>query len=256
VRLAVFFLAFFFFCALATRSSAAWAAAPVYKAKIAAEFAHDPQLFTQGLFFQGESLVESAGLYGQSKIRRYRLDGEVLAELALGPKFFAEGAALANGAVYLLTWLEGVVFLLDPQTLAVKETKFTPAESWGLAFDGDKLWRSDGSARLWPHRLDLSSAGPPVTVRDGRRPIRFLNELEHDPKTGLILANIFGEPKVAFVDPQDGQVRFFLDCRELFQKTAPRDPQAVMNGLALDGEGRLYLTGKLWPKLYRVEWSP
>ncbi|MDR2422567.1 MAG: glutaminyl-peptide cyclotransferase [Deltaproteobacteria bacterium] len=64
-----------------------------------------------------------------------------------------------------------------------------------------------------------------------------------------------GDPKVAFIDPNDGAVKFFLDCQELVRKGAPRHPEAVLNGLALDAEGRLFLTGKLWPRLFRVDWE-
>jgi glutamine cyclotransferase len=220
-----------------------------------AETDRDPSLFTQGLFFAGEDVYDSAGLYGQSKVRRYRLNGEILAEKSFSSRFFAEGLALAAGSVYVLTWLEGTVFLLDPLTLEQKDAKFLPKESWGLTFDGTKLWRSDGSAKLWPHDLNLKPFGSPVTVHDEGSVVTNLNELEYDPQTGLILANVLGQPKVAFIDPKNGQVKFWLDCAKISQKTAPNNPEAVLNGLALDAAGRLYLTGKLWPKLYQVAWD-
>jgi glutamine cyclotransferase len=219
-----------------------------------AEWAHDPSLFTQGFFFEAQDLYESAGLYGRSRVIKYRLGEQVTAEWRPGEKYFAEGAVLAGETIYVLTWREGVVFCLDPRDLTLKETRFLPQESWGLTFDGEKLWRSDGSDRLWPHSLSLASIGGPINVRAGNKPIKYLNELEYDPQSGLILANILGDPRVAFIDPQTGQVKFFLDCQALVQKYAPKITEAVLNGLALDAEGRLHLTGKLWPKILRVDW--
>ncbi|MDR1577178.1 MAG: glutaminyl-peptide cyclotransferase [Deltaproteobacteria bacterium] len=223
--------------------------------RVVAEFDHDPNLFTQGLFFHHEDLYESAGLYGKSQVLRRRLNGEILAQWRLEEKFFAEGAVLAGGEVYVLTWREGVVFLLDPLTLKLNRTIFLPQESWGLTFDGEKLWRSDGTERLWPRQLSLAAAGSPVTVTDRGQPVKLLNELEHDPQSGLILANIFGDSRVAFIDPQSGQIQFYLDCQAIVNKLAPKKPEAVLNGLAFDARGQLYLTGKLWPKILQVEWE-
>jgi glutamine cyclotransferase len=249
-------LAVFFVALLIAPEKSAYGAAPIYKAIAAAEYDHDPGSFIQGLFFNGEDLYETSGLYGQSKIRRYRLNGEILAERKFEPRFFAEGAALAKGTIYVLTWKEGAVFLLDPVDLAVKEARFLPAESWGLTSDGETLWRSDGTNKLHRHNLDLSKSGPPLAVFDGSRPISGLNELEWDPISGLILANIYGDHKVVFIDPKSGQARHYLDCGDLVEKTAPKNPEAVLNGLALDGKGRLFLTGKLWPRTYQATWVP
>jgi glutamine cyclotransferase len=234
----------------------AWGAAPAREARIVAEWDHDPSLFTQALFFDGQDIVESAGLYGRSRVIRYRPGGQVLAEFRPGAEFFAEGAALVGDEIYVLTWREGVVFILDAQTLTLKKTLFLPRESWGLTFDGTQLWRSDGSAQLWPHQLSLAAAGRPVTVRDGDKTIKFLNELERDPQSGLILANIFGQTRVAFIEPRTGTVKFYLDCQKIAKKYAPKNPEAVLNGLALDPAGRLFLTGKLWPRLFQVDWDP
>jgi glutamine cyclotransferase len=234
---------------------AAGAKTPVYKAQILEEYAHDPTLFTQGLFFLEGDLVESAGLYGHSLVRRYEPGGQIKAELKFKDNVFAEGAVFANGSIIVLTWREGLVFYLDPQTLAIKETRFLPKEGWGLTFDGSKLWRSDGSARLSPLTPFLEPAGPALVVTDNGLPVRLLNELEMDPQSGLILANIWGQPLVAFIDPVTGEVKFYLDCRLLKQKANVKNPEAVLNGLALDSKGRLHLTGKLWPKTFVVDWN-
>jgi glutamine cyclotransferase len=150
-----------------------------------------------------------------------------------------------------------MVLRLDPATLEVLGTVFSPGEGWGLAPVGDVLWRSDGSSLLTAHRPSDFSAveGSALAVRDGGRPVDRLNELEFDPATGLILANIWGQSLVAAIDPADGRIDHYIDLSEIAASEAARSPQgaqAVLNGLAVDEEGHLWVTGKLWPRLYRI----
>lgn len=228
------------------------------------EKAHDPRLYTQGLFMAGEYIYESSGLYGRSLVLKRRLaGGEIVASHALSGEFFAEGAALVGDEVFLLTWRENTLFVLDAETLAVKRQHRYSGEGWGLAFDGERLWRSDGSAYLYPHRPgDFSPAGEPVRVFSGRRIIDALNELEWDAANKLMLANVYGSDYVALIDPATGELKSWLDARPLrglARGAGLKDDgfNTVLNGLALAPDGRsLWLTGKLWPKMYQVAWPP
>ena len=242
-------------------------AAPLVSLKLLEIRPHDSTQYTQGLFFYQNRLFESAGRYGVSCLAKYDFTNGQLPELIkkynLPQRFFAEGAAEADGEIYLLTWQEQTGFVFDPATLMLKRQFKYDGEGWGLAWDGVQLWRSDGSSSLHPHRPgDFASTGAPLTVRDGDQEITLLNELEWDPATGLMLANIYGADLVAAIDLTDGQVRFWLDARPLrglaekaglANTDQPYD--IVLNGLALE-PGGLWLTGKLWPCLYRVAWPP
>ncbi|MDR2946886.1 MAG: glutaminyl-peptide cyclotransferase, partial [Candidatus Adiutrix sp.] len=227
---------------------------------------HQADSYTQGLFFFGGRLYESSGLYGRSAVSLWdfgRGGAEPLKRAAFAKEFFAEGACEAGGDVYVLTWREGSGFILAAGDLSLKGRFSYAGEGWGLAFDGRRLWRSDGSAQLHPHRPgDFAPDGPPVTVRDGAEEIPQLNELEWDPATGLMLANVYGSDQALAIDLASGQVRFRLEAaplRALAQKdglSSTADPwDIVLNGLALDGAS-LWLTGKLWPRLYQVAWPP
>jgi glutamine cyclotransferase len=159
-----------------------------------------------------------------------------------------------------LTWRNQRGFVLDPETLAVKREFAYAGEGWGLAWDGRRLWRSDGSAQLHPHRPgDFAPAGPPLSVRDGGTAVSRLNELEWDSATGLLLANVYGLDRVAAIDLADGAVRFWLDAAPLralaVRHGLPSPPSldTALNGLALDGQS-LWLTGKLWPLLFQIAW--
>ncbi len=244
------------------------AAAPVIALSLRNSRPHEASSYTQGLFFHDGRLYESSGLYGRSAFSAWSCEPgrpfELLRRLPLPNKYFAEGAAAADGEIYLLTWQERTGFVLDPATLLVKREFSYSGEGWGLTWDGRRLWRSDGSARLYPHRTgDFAPDGEPLTVTDEGREVPLLNELEWDPRTGLILANLYGRDLVAAIDPATGQVRFWLDARPLRDlarqaglTTDPARPlDTALNGLALDGES-LWLTGKLWPRLYQVVWPP
>ncbi|MDR2443746.1 MAG: glutaminyl-peptide cyclotransferase [Deltaproteobacteria bacterium] len=223
--------------------------------------------FTQGLVFVGDSLIESTGLYGQSKVCRYpapkpddlSLKPPTLC-LTLKDNFFAEGIATVNSALYLLTWQEGAVFKLDLTTLEILETFFSPSQGWGLTTVGETLWRSDGTDKLTPHKIEnFAVTGGKLSASDGLRPIDNLNELEYDQAAGLILANIYQSCRVAAIDPKSGLVTFFLDLSSICQMESQyqKNPQQnALNGLAFDESGRLWVTGKNWPNLYWITWTP
>jgi glutaminyl-peptide cyclotransferase len=223
--------------------------------------AHDARLYTQGLLFYDGYLYESSGLYGQSRIVKKRFPGgEIAASLKLPGEFFAEGAAAVCNEIYLLTWRENTLWVLDAETLAEKRRLTYQGEGWGLAFDGERLWRSDGTSRLYPHKIsDFSPAGEPLEVAMDR-----LNELEWDPVNRLMLANIYGSDQVAAIDLTSGEVRAWLEARPVRKlaekaglKSDWRTFDTVLNGLALAPDGHsLWLTGKLWPAMYQVAWPP
>jgi glutamine cyclotransferase len=238
-----------------------YAQAPVIEVKIEQTLPKQENAFTQGLVFYGDDLYESTGIYGQSAIRRFSFAGgdltTALDSYALPKELFGEGIAEANGLLYALTWKEGMVIVLRLPELAVIETFFAPGESWGLAFDGTALWRSDGSDKLYRHSpTDFKPVAEPVSVHDGALAIGRLNELEWDDGGGHLLANVWHSSMVAAIDPNSGAVKFYLDLSPLAAMENPKGAEAVLNGLAIDDQGRLWATGKLWTRLYRISYQP
>jgi glutamine cyclotransferase len=217
-------------------------------------------MFTQGLFFHGDLLYESSGLYGRSQMNVWKARGgafSLAAGICLPASLFAEGAVLAQGTLNVLTWRENIVLRLSPDLRDMTDI-FLPGQGWGLTYDGDRLWRSDGSERLHAHDpTTFEPAGQPVVVRDGRNRVTRLNELEWDPRTGLVFANIFLEDRVAAIDPETGRVKFWLDFGPVSSPVRARleEPDAVLNGLAFDQEGRLWATGKMWDVIYETDFD-
>ena len=260
-------LFFLLLISLGVKEASPAVGAPIIALEVIGTKKHDPTTYTQGLFFHQGHLYESQGLYGKSAVTRWDLSPatqpKLLGRWEFDPKYFGEGAALVEGDLYVLTWREEMGYILDAATLQPKGSFSYRGEGWGLAWDGEKLWRSDGSNLLYPHHQgDFSKAGTPVVVTDEGRPVSRLNELEWDPLTSLMLANIYGSDKIAAIDLKSGQVIFYLDgypLRALAEAQGlpeiSNNFDTVLNGLALS-QGRLWLTGKLWPILVETVWPP
>ena len=225
---------------------------PVYGYEVVNTFPHDPGAFTQGLIYHDGALVESTGIESRSTLRRVELrTGKVLLKVDVPPYFFAEGLTLFGGKLYQLTWKGEKGFVYDAASLRkVGEFPYR-GEGWGLTHDADSLILSDGSDQL--RFIDPSDyrVKRTLSVRDGDAPVYELNELEY--VKGEIYANVWHQDRVARIDPQTGLVRGWIDLKGLLRPGETSDPEAVLNGIAYDEAGdRLFVTGKLWPKLFEV----
>lgn len=215
-------------------------------------FPHDAEAYTQGLLFTDGVLLESTGREGQSSLRRVELQtGKVLNQVDVPRPYFAEGLALLNGKLYQLTWQHGVGFIYDAATFnKLGEFKYS-GEGWGLTTDGNSLILTDGSHRI--HFLDPETFATEKTINvlDGGRVIDSLNELEY--VKGEIFANIWHDQRIARIDPETGRVKGWIDLQGLLEASGATDEEGVLNGIAYDAAGdRLFVTGKLWPKLFEI----
>lgn len=227
------------------------ASAPVNRFEVVRNYPHDPEAFTQGLVFFDGVLYEGTGLHGRSGIRKVRLEnGEVLQVQKLEDRHFGEGIAVVGQSIVQLTYQSGVGFVYDRNTFQRTKTFNYRGEGWGLAYDGTRLVMSDGSATLrFLDPATLNETGR-LQVRDGGRPVEKLNELEI--VKGEIFANVWGTDRIARISPKTGVVAGWIDLSGLLN---PRDPANtdVLNGIAYDAaKDRLFVTGKLWPKLFEI----
>lgn len=231
--------------------------APVIRLEALYSRAHNPEYFTQGLFFSGGYLYESTGLYGKSLLARIDPQtGQSLAQVELGGAYFGEGAALAGGRIYVLTWRERTALVFNPDSLKLEGWFTYSGEGWGLTSDGRRLIRSDGTNILYFHGLDGKPQGS-LTVYDHGEPVDKLNELEWIADQKLILANVWGTERIAAIDAESGEVSFWLDMADLVPPDLRGNGQYVSNGIALAPDGKtLWLTGKLWPVIFAVAWPP
>jgi glutamine cyclotransferase len=226
---------------------------PKYSYQIVNIYPHDSNAFTQGLILVDGKLLESTGQEGSSSLRSVELTtGKILKKVDVPLPYFAEGMTVLNGKVYQLTWMHNVGFIYDVQTLDRVGRFNYQGEGWGLTTDGQSLIMSDGSNRL--KFLDPVSYRVTKTlpVLDGTTAVDQLNELEF--VQGEIYANIWHSDRMAVIDPQSGHVKAWIDLTGLMPEDELRDEEAVLNGIAYDqATDKLYVTGKLWPRLFEIK---
>ena len=235
------------------------ASAPAFAAdtyRIVHTYPHDPHAYTQGLVFVDGHLYESTGLKGRSSLRMVDLEtGRVLQSAAVPSQYFAEGLAPCGSTLVQLTWQSHVVFVYDRFSFRLLRTLHYDGEGWGLTEDGRSLILSDGTATL--HFLDPQTLREVrhVVVKDRGAPVTELNELEY--VRGQIYANVWHTDRIARISPATGQVLGWIDLTGLLAPGEVSDPEAVLNGIAYDAaRDRLFVTGKLWPKLFEIKVVP
>lgn len=224
-----------------------------YTLKVIKSYPHDRSAYTQGLFFHNNTLYESCGQYGSSSFRKNDLEtGRILKKFDFERRYFAEGACVLNGNLYVLTWQENKCFVYDIETFKYLGELWNPTEGWGLTTDGKQLIMTDGSAVLYFLDPLTFSVVNKVAVTLNGKPVQYLNELEYI--NGEIWANVYGDDSIVIINPQTGNVRGVVDCRNLLPRSLRTVNTDVLNGIAYNEATKsLYLTGKNWPKLYKVE---
>ncbi len=223
-----------------------------YKLEVIAEYPHDTESYTQGLFFHEDQMYESTGVHGKSTFRKVDLEtGNAIEKMNFDRKYFVEGSVIWGDNLYILTWESKVAFIYDARTLEYKSSWRYPREGWGITTDGKQLIASDGTANLY--FMDENFAlDRRVVVKYEDKPIRYLNELEYID--GRIWANVYTTDEIIIINPKDGAVEGVIDCRGLLPKELRTPMTDVLNGIAYNEKtGKIYLTGKNWPKLYEVK---
>ncbi|KAL6781922.1 hypothetical protein ACKKBF_B09965 [Auxenochlorella protothecoides x Auxenochlorella symbiontica] len=259
----------------ASAAPAAHSAAPqVFRYRIVSEHWHDPKAFTQGLEYgrtcskEGnctDFFWESTGMYGESEVRQVEFaSGRVLRSRALPSQDFAEGITKLGNSLYQLTWRSPRAWVYATEDLGAARLASTPLlDGWGITNDGTRLILGDSSPTLtWVDPGTMARLHQ-RSVQDAGRAVPFLNELEW--VDGAILANIWGRECLVRVNPADGRVLAWVDLRGITAHMAGslsaeerKGPRLdVLNGVAWDAQGRrLFVTGKRWPRLYRIELVP
>jgi glutamine cyclotransferase len=163
--------------------------------------------------------------------------------------------AVFGEKIYQLTWKAQVGFVYDRDSFELLQVFTYPTQGWGLTHDDQRLIMSDGTSTL--HFLDpetLEEIGR-VEVYDDSGPVPKLNELEYIE--GEVYANVWTTDLIARIDPGTGQVTGWIDLAGLLGEQDRDPPVDVLNGIAYDVENdRLFVTGKLWPKMFQIELVP
>lgn len=224
--------------------------------RIVHTYPHDPHAYTQGLVYIDGHLYESTGLNGQSSLRMDDLTtGRVLQKSPLAERYFGEGLAAWGSTLVQLTWQAHVAFVYDRFSFRLLRTFHYSGEGWGLTADNRYLILSDGTARIRFFDPATFREVRHIEVTDQGQPVTELNELEYIH--GQIWANVWHTDRIARIAPTNGHVLGWIDLSGLLPNNERSDAEAVLNGIAYDAaHDRLFVTGKLWPKLFEIKVVP
>lgn len=215
-------------------------------------YPHDEHAFTQGLVFVDGHLYESTGIRGQSSLREEDLEtGRILRMQLDSDSYFAEGLTDWKNTLVQLTWQAHIALVYDRATFRLLRTFHYDGEGWGLTHDAKSLILSDGTATLRFFDPDTFKETRRITVKDRLKPVTQLNELEYIH--GEIYANVWHANRIARISPTNGRVLGWIDLKGLMPRDQLSSDEAVLNGIAYDAaHDRLFVTGKLWPKIFEI----
>lgn len=225
-----------------------------YTYKIINEYPHDIDAYTQGLEFYNDTLYESTGRKGKSELRKIAYKtGEVVARTPLDNIYFGEGLTIMNDKIYVLTWQSGKGFVYDLKTLSLLSS-FAYGESkegWGLCNDGEKLFKSDGTEKIWIINPETLAEEANIQTVTHTSVFSKANELEY--VNGKIYANTYLKDGVMIINPETGIIEGVIDFRGLKAKVTQHEDLDVLNGIAYNPKTKtFFITGKNWDTLFEV----
>ena len=227
----------------------------LYGYKILNEYPHDPEAYTQGLEFYYDTLIESTGLINKSSLRKinYR-NGKKYQIKLIDKNFFGEGLTILNDTIYQLTWKNnlGIVYKNNFQIIRTFDYKKSK-EGWGLCNDGEFLYKSDGSSKIWKIDKKNFNEISYVEVTTDKTILKKINELEW--VNGKIYANTyqFNKDVILIINPLSGEVEGVIDFSGLKSKVDQIPSLNVFNGIAYNkNKNTFFVTGKNWSKLFEV----
>jgi glutamine cyclotransferase len=223
-----------------------------YGYKVIHFYPHDRDAFTQGLFFDKGVLYEGTGQEAGSTLREVELTtGKVLRQLNLSSNLFGEGITLYKDRIYQVTWTSKVGFVYERSTFSQINKIYYQTQGWGLTTIDDRIVMSDGSNILYFCEPEMFTVVSRLEVYDNEKKVDQLNELEYI--NGEIWANIWMTDLIARIDPASGKVNGYIDLAGIMNDPGTDTKVKVLNGIAFDKQGgRIFVTGKNWPKLFEI----
>jgi len=221
--------------------------------KVIHTYPHNRDAFTQGLVYDNGVFFEGTGQETGSTLREVELEtGKVIRQHNLDDALFGEGIALLHDRIYQITWKNKVGFVYNKSDFKLINKIYYATEGWGLTTMNDKLVMSDGTNILYFYEPEMFTVVSKIEVYDNEKKVDQLNELEYIK--GEIWANIWMTDLIARIDPASGKVLAYINLKDLLSK-ADRDGETdVLNGIAYDSStGRIFVTGKKWPKLFEIK---
>lgn len=216
-------------------------------------YPHDISSFTEGLEFYKDTLFEGTGNYNESKLLKtdYKT-GKIYKSQNLEGKYFGEGITIVNNKIYQITYKEKTGFIYNADTWKLEKTfKYDKEiEGWGMTNDGNYIYQSDGTEKIWKMDPATQKMIDYVNVYSGNAKIESINELEWID--GKIFTNVWQKDAIAVVNPVTGTVEGILDLSGL-RKFLTHPEAEVLNGIAYNPKTKtIFVTGKNWSKMFEI----
>ncbi|MCZ4225349.1 glutaminyl-peptide cyclotransferase [Pedobacter rhodius] len=231
----------------------------LYTYKVITKFPHDTSAYVEGLEYHDGFFYEGTGEKGKSDLRKVNVQtGKVLQRARLDTALFGEGITLIGNKILQLTWMDKKAFVYDKDTFKqLAEFPYSVGrEGWGLTFDGQKIYTSDGSNTIYLMNKDTYQKIGSIEVFDDKGSRDNINELEYID--GKIYANVYLTNDIIIINPENGTIEGKIDLTGLFPsdyfKAGTERDNNVLNGIAYDKAGkRLFVTGKKWPYIFEIK---
>lgn len=230
----------------------------LFNYKILNIYDHDILSYTQGLEFHNDILYESTGLHGFSSLKKIDLfnGNKILNTKFLDNEFFGEGLTIFDQRIIQLTWKNKVGFIYDLNSMnMIKSFKYNNSiEGWGLANDGEYIYKSDGTEKIWildPETLQEISY---IEIVTNNKKVKNINELEI--VDDIIYANTyqFNKDVVLAINKNSGEVLGIINFQDLREKVKDHPDLDVLNGIAYYKKNNsFFMTGKKWNKIFEIE---
>jgi len=226
----------------------------IYNYEIINEFSRSKNSYTQGLEFYNDTLYESLGRYGQSKLVKVEFNtGKKLKEIKLPSEYFAEGITILNDKIFQLTWKEKVGFVYDIDNFnRINTFEYKNSiEGWGICNDGNKLYKSDGTDKIWILNPENQKEESYIEIYTNKNKVVGLNELEWID--GKIYANRYLFDGIAIINPKNGAIEGVINLSSLKSRVTQHEKLDVINGIAYNKKrNSIFVTGKMWDKLFEI----
>jgi glutamine cyclotransferase len=222
-------------------------------------YPHDTSSYTQGLEWNGNSLIESTGNYNESKLILLDTNMKYIKNpVILDKQYFGEGATLLNNKIYQLTWKEHKVFVYDANTLKKEKELYWPYEGWGITHNDSALIISTGGSNIYLVDPNTFAIQKTIGVYNNYGYVSDINELEY--VDGKLYANLYGQNEVVVIEQETGQVINNINFSNLLaQANVKYDPATidvgyVLNGIAYQQKSKtFFITGKCWPVMVEIK---
>ena len=222
-----------------------------HKIEIVKKLPHEKFCYTQGLYINDTVLYESCGMYNQSAISMYEWPSlKLMKSRSVPDKQFAEGIAIVNETLVMLTWKENIMHLINPKSMQFNYEVKYPFKGWGAANDDhDNLYVTDGTNKIRQIRILHNSEIEVIKewgLRRGKHPVSKLNEIEIIGN--LMYINIYWEDKIFVVNMDNMSV-----VGEIWCNVKREGNEEVMNGIARIDDSTLLITGKYWDSMFELK---